>query len=162
MPLRWRGRPPRGMEEGLCRTIRKSRFRRWFRRNVYVLFLVGSFTHPKTGLIGLLIKELLKARFALFPCDEPELLLLGNEIILIVSARARLTLPAGRMPKFTSDKPNCASSAAMARSQDTTGRKAPPKQQPFTIAIVGFSKYLSRRHCHSQLSRRTFMFTMRG
>ena len=41
----------------------------------------GSFIHPKTRLIGLIIKELLKALFALFPCDEPELLLLGNEIV---------------------------------------------------------------------------------
>jgi len=42
------------------------------------------------------------------------------------------------MPQFTSDSANVASLAAIARSQATTGVKAPPKHQPLTIAIVAF------------------------
>jgi hypothetical protein len=38
------------------------------------------------------------------------------------------TMPPGRMPQFTSDRPNTASSAAMARSQAHTWVKPPPKQ----------------------------------
>jgi hypothetical protein len=55
-----------------------------------------------------------------------------------VSASARLTTPPGGMPQLISDSPNVASSAAIARSQATSGMKAPPKHQPLTIAIVGF------------------------
>jgi hypothetical protein len=50
----------------------------------------------------------------------------------------------------------------MAISQDTMGRKAPPMHQPLTMAIVGFWKYFSRRHCHSQFNRRTLICTLRG
>ena len=56
-----------------------------------------------------------------------------------VSASARLTTPPGGMPQFTSERPNVASSAATARSQATSGVNAPPKHQPFTIAIVGLA-----------------------
>ena len=55
-----------------------------------------------------------------------------------VSASARVTRVPGVTPQFTSEMPNTASSAAMARSQETMGTKAPPKHQPLTIAIVGF------------------------
>jgi hypothetical protein len=42
------------------------------------------------------------------------------------------------MPQLISERPKVASSAAIARSQATSGVNAPPKHQPFTIAIVGF------------------------
>jgi hypothetical protein len=48
------------------------------------------------------------------------------------------TTPAGMMPQLISDRPKVASSAAIARSQAASGVKAPPKHQPFTIAMVGF------------------------
>jgi len=41
------------------------------------------------------------------------------------------------IPQLISDTPNGASSAAIARSQATSGVKAPPKHQPLTIAMVG-------------------------
>ena len=46
--------------------------------------------------------------------------------------------PPGRMPQLISLSPNCASSAAKARSQANSGPYPPPKHQPLTIAIVGF------------------------
>ena len=52
--------------------------------------------------------------------------------------------PPGRMPQFTSDRPNTASSAQNARSHAYSGAYAPPKHQPCTIAIVTFSKLRSR------------------
>ena len=57
------------------------------------------------------------------------------------------TLPGG-MPQLISERPNVASSAAIARSQATSGVKAPPKHQPLTIAIVGFAYVRRSRHCH--------------
>ena len=56
----------------------------------------------------------------------------------IVATAARVTLPAGMMPQFTSDSAKVASLAAIARSHATTGVNAPPKHQPFTMAIVAF------------------------
>ena len=56
----------------------------------------------------------------------------------IVSARARVTRLPGVTPQFTSESPKVASSAAMARSHETSGTKAPPKHQPLTMAMVGF------------------------
>ena len=47
------------------------------------------------------------------------------------------TTPAGMIPQLISERPKVASSAAMARSQAASGVSAPPKHQPFTIAIVG-------------------------
>src|SRR3954447_21690808 len=66
------------------------------------------------------------------------------------------------MPQLTSDSPNVASSAAIARSHDTSGVNAPPKHQPLTIAIVGFGNTRSIRHCQSMLSRRTLRWTWSG
>src|SRR3954447_6723932 len=66
------------------------------------------------------------------------------------------------MPQLTSDSPNVASSAAIARSHDTSGVNAPPKHQPLTIAIVGFGNTRSIRHCQSMLSRRTLRCTCSG
>ena len=43
------------------------------------------------------------------------------------------------MPQLISDRPNWASSAAMARSQPISGMKAPPKHQPLTMAMVGLA-----------------------
>ena len=40
------------------------------------------------------------------------------------------------MPQLISDRPNTASSAAIARSHATNGENAPPKHQPLTAAIV--------------------------
>ena len=56
----------------------------------------------------------------------------------MVAAMARVTLPPGMMPQLISEMPNFASSAAIARSQDTSGVMPPPKHQPLTMAIVGF------------------------
>ncbi len=47
------------------------------------------------------------------------------------------TLPPGNMRKLISERPKVASSAAIARSVPSTMEKAPPKQKPFTMAIVG-------------------------
>ena len=55
------------------------------------------------------------------------------------------------MPQLTSDRPNSASSEAMAKSQATSGVKAPPKQKPFTMAMVGLGKVKSLRQRHSWL-----------
>ena len=53
------------------------------------------------------------------------------------SAGQILTTPDGMMPQLISDRPKVASSAAIARSHETSGVNAPPKHQPFTIAMVG-------------------------
>ena len=45
----------------------------------------------------------------------------------------------GRMPQLTSDRPNWASSAAIAKSQAISWVKPPPKQKPLTMAMVGFA-----------------------
>ena len=50
---------------------------------------------------------------------------------------ALVTMPAGMMPQLISERPNFASSAAIARSHEVSGVKAPPKHQPFTMAMVG-------------------------
>ena len=47
-------------------------------------------------------------------------------------------MPAGMIPQLISERPKTASSAAIARSHEISGVKAPPKHQPLTIAIVGF------------------------
>ena len=64
------------------------------------------------------------------------------------------TMPPGRMPQFTSERPNCASSAAMAKSQADTWVKPPPKQKPLTIAMVGFGNVESRCQRHWLEARR--------
>ena len=56
-----------------------------------------------------------------------------------MSASALLTTLPGGIPQLISESPNVASSAAIARSQATSGVNAPPKHQPLTIAIVGFA-----------------------
>src|SRR5437588_12612018 len=66
------------------------------------------------------------------------------------------TMPPGRMPQFTSDRPNCASSAAIAKSHAATWVKAPPKQKPLTIAMVGFGKVESFCQRHWFEARRAF------
>ena len=66
----------------------------------------------------------------------------------------RVTLPPGMMPQLISDTPNRASSAAMARSQATSGVKAPPKHQPLTMAMVGLQNAIMCFHCHCQAERR--------
>ena len=47
------------------------------------------------------------------------------------------TLPAGMMPQLISERPNVASSAAIAMSQAIIELNAPPKHQPFTMPMVG-------------------------
>ncbi len=54
----------------------------------------------------------------------------------MASAKTRLTNPPGKMPQLISLKPKIASSAAIAKSQAMSGVNAPPKQKPFTIAMV--------------------------
>src|SRR5665647_1896456 len=66
-----------------------------------------------------------------------------------------MTLPAGRIPQLISESPKVASLAAMARSQEPSEVKAPPKHQPLTIAMVGLGKRCSCRHCHDIDARRT-------
>ena len=66
------------------------------------------------------------------------------------------TMPPGRMPQFTSERPNVASSAANAKSQAATCVKAPPKQKPLTIAMVGFGKVESFCQRHWFEARRAF------
>ena len=56
-----------------------------------------------------------------------------------MSDSALLTTLPGGMPQLISERPNVASSAAIARSHATSGVKAPPKHQPLTIATVGFA-----------------------
>ncbi len=56
-----------------------------------------------------------------------------------MSLSALLTTLPGGMPQLISDRPNVASSAAIARSHATSGVKAPPKHQPLTIAMVGLA-----------------------
>src|SRR6185295_919370 len=75
---------------------------------------------------------------------------------------ALVTLPPGRMPQLISDTPKVASSAAMARSQEAMGVKAPPKHQPFTMAMVGLAKFMSFCPCQANASRRARTWTMRG
>lgn len=53
-------------------------------------------------------------------------------------ARLLLTGPPGNSLKLISDRPNVTSSAAIARSQPSTMEKAPPKQNPLIMAMVGF------------------------
>ena len=53
---------------------------------------------------------------------------------------SRVTVPPGRIPQLTSESPNWASSAAIARSQEIRGIKAPPKHQPLTAATVTLGK----------------------
>ena len=69
-------------------------------------------------------------------------------------------MPPGRMPQFTSDRPNTASSAATARSQAQTWVKPPPKQKPLIMAMVGFGKvdsFCQRHWLEARLAlRRTF------
>ena len=62
------------------------------------------------------------------------------------STTTLVTPPPGNMPQLISDRPYCASSAEMARSQAKSGPKPPPKHQPLTIAIVGFWNQRSRRN----------------
>src|SRR5215208_1161914 len=59
---------------------------------------------------------------------------------LSISATFQLTIPPGMTPQFTSERPNVASSAAIAMSQAQTWVNAPPKQKPLTIAMVGAGK----------------------
>src|SRR3979411_1590454 len=66
---------------------------------------------------------------------------------------ARVTTPPGMMPPLISESPKVASSAATARSQATSGVKAPPKHQPLTMALVGLGEYVDRRHCQLALTR---------
>ena len=73
-----------------------------------------------------------------------------------MSVTTRLTRPPGRMPQFTSDSPKSASSDAMAKSQAIIGVKAPPKQKPFTMAMVGLGNVKSLRQRHSWLAQPTF------
>ena len=73
---------------------------------------------------------------------------------LSVLTSARVTLPPGMMPQLISLTPNCASSAAIARSHATKGVNAPPKHQPFTMAMVGLQNAIMCRHCHIQAERR--------
>ena len=75
---------------------------------------------------------------------------------------ARVTTPPGMIPQLTSDKPKVASSAAMAMSQETRGVNAPPKHQPFTIAMVGLGKFMSCRHCQFAAERRTRICLLNG
>ena len=63
----------------------------------------------------------------------------------MVSATARVTLPAGITPQLISDSPKVASSAAIAMSQATIGVNPPPKHQPFTMAIVGLGLMVRRK-----------------
>ena len=66
----------------------------------------------------------------------------------MVCATFHDTMPPGRMPQFTSERPKIASSAAIAKSQAQTCVKPPPKQKPLTIAMVGIGKVESfcQRH----------------
>jgi len=48
---------------------------------------------------------------------------------------------AGQNRQLTSERPNVASSAAMAKSQAQSCVKAPPKQKPFTMAMVGLAYF---------------------
>ena len=59
---------------------------------------------------------------------------------LMVPTTARVTTPPGMIPQLISDSPKVASSAAMAISQETSGVNAPPKHQPFTMAMVGLGR----------------------
>ncbi len=68
-------------------------------------------------------------------------------------ASALLTAPPGKSPKLTSESPNVASSAAIARSQPSTIANAPPKQKPLIAAMVGFGYKRSVRPRHSTAMR---------
>ena len=50
----------------------------------------------------------------------------------------------------------------MAMSQDTSGVNAPPKHQPFTMAMVGLGKFISCRHCQFAAERRTRICLLNG
>ena len=56
----------------------------------------------------------------------------------MTAAMDLLTVPAGNEPKFTSEIPNVASSAATAMSLPSTIDSPPPKQYPLTMLITGF------------------------
>src|ERR671919_10083 len=66
------------------------------------------------------------------------------------------TMPPGRMPQFTSERPNTASSAAIARSQAQTWVKPPPKQKPLTMAMVGLgiARQVVERVVHVEMELR--------
>jgi len=68
-------------------------------------------------------------------------------------------MPPGRMPQFTSERPNTASSAAMARSQAHTWVKPPPKQYPLIMAMVGTGKVDNRCQRHWLEARLAFRRT---
>ena len=63
-----------------------------------------------------------------YPPVEP--VVAGNRLYVASynEATFQLTMPPGMTPQFTSERPNIASSAAMAMSQAQTWVKAPPKQ----------------------------------
>ena len=50
----------------------------------------------------------------------------------------------------------------MAMSQETSGVNAPPKHQPFTMAMVGLGKFMSCRHCQFAAERRTRICLLNG
>src|SRR5262249_27244128 len=91
-------------------------------------------------LLGELDGLVLQLGLGIRKVDEPDFLRLltvegvSGERVYIPSRKFKVcatfhdTMPPGRMPQFTSERQNSASSAAIAKSQAQTWVKPPPKQ----------------------------------